>query len=886
MKKILTLLLACIAAITVNAQISATAHISAQNPHQRITGFGGFVCSPQFQYNHMSTADIKKVWGKESSVGCNIMRLYIPIGKNFWSQSLATAKAAKDLGLIVFASPWGQPAEWKTNNSSNAKNDNGENGYLKKENWADYAQYLEDYVQYLRTNGVELDAISIQNEPDWPCSYAGCLWSESDMASFVKTYGPTISCKVIAPETLAISDSYANALNNDDVLAGFDIYGGHQYGGIQSAYKNLGQKGKELWMTEYLINWNENQPSSRNYDYNKDCFDFFRSINTCMLGDFNAWIHYAAKRYYGMLGDGQCGTTSGTVTKRGYIMSHFARFVTGMTRIDADFGESGLEGSAYLSQTCDSVAVVIANSSSNDVNLTIDLPFYTKTVVTYQTSKTSNCEESSPTINGETCRPVVNITKQGFCTVIFIRSRDRQPSDMICTITRFGRIDDITPTQSEFGDSYKMSGGSRTFDHSNPLISDRTNADNGYIPLDDRYGQLVMRLRNVSSTMNYSSAKTTLTYVNAKGEVSTRDYGDIDLSRRSNFNLSLDLSTSKLSDGCIGIISLTNNNWSSSLTMDFGDVYVGGASSPYFAKLTGTYDADDSNLIDCLNDAACTSIDMTAVTKLPETLPWIASNHVAFLASDATTTGNNIVVGNQCKTLALVADGTDFRPTSSFSAEQATLTLTVDGCRMVMVPFAANVPANAQAYTIGNDLNIQPLLEIPAHTPFLLVAQGEVTLTGSGEVSYATSPLDETFRGCYTAASLFVGDYVLDKQKGVWGFRRLTKKDVLAPFGVYANIASTESFLPLHGDASIIGTPEPEITPVSEITPGNNTRVWSYDKKIIIESKAGNRYRIVDLNGRTLCEATLANDREEVSLSRYSGIAIVVVNGKSFKVNY
>ncbi len=880
MKRILTLLLACIAAITVNAQIKATAHISAQNPHQRITGFGGFVCSPQFQYNHMSTADIKKVWGQESTVGCNIMRLYIPVGKDWWSQSLATAKTAKEMGLIVFASPWGQPAEWKTNNSSNAVNDSGERGYLKKENWADYAKYLEDYVQYLRTNGVELDAISIQNEPDWPCSYAGCLWSESDMADFVKTYGPTISCKVIAPETLAISDSYANALNNDDVLAGFDIYGGHQYGGVQSAYKNLGPKGKELWMTEYLINWNENQPSTRNYDYNKDCFDFFRSINTCMLGDFNAWIHYAAKRYYGMLGDGQYGTTSGTVTKRGYIMSHFARFVTGMTRIDADFGESGLEGSAYLAQAGDSVVVVIANSSSNDVNLTIDLPFYTTTGVSYKTDKSSNCEESTPTINGETCRPVVSVPQKGFCTAIFVRSRERQASDMTCTITRFGRIDDITPTLPEFGNSYKMSGASRVFDHSNPLISDRENSTYGYIPLDDRYSQLVMRLRNVSSTMNYSSAKTTLTYVNANGEVSTRDYGDFDLSKRSNFNFSLDLSTAKLADGCIGIISLTNNNWSSSLTMDFGDVYVSGASSPYSAILTGTFDADDSNVIECLNDAACTSIDMTSVTKLPESLSWIASNHVAYIASEAVTTGNNIVVGNQCKTLALVADGTDFRPTNSFNAEEATLTLTVDGCRMVMVPFAANVPENAQAYTIDNDLNIQPLLEIPAHTPFLLVAQGEVTLTGSGEVSYATSPLDETLRGCYTAATLFVGDYVLDKQSGMWGFRRVTKKDALAPFGVYANIASTESFLPLHGDASVVGTP------VSEIAPDNNTKVWSYDKKIIIESKAGYRYRVIDLNGRTLREATLAADREEVTLSRYAGIAIVIVNGKPFKVNY
>ena len=292
--------------------------------------------------------------------------------------------------------------------------------------------------------------------------------------------------------------------------------------------------------------------------------------------------------------------------------------------------------------------------------------------------------------------------------------------------------------------------------------------------------------------------------------------------------------------------------------MDFGDVYVSGASSPYSAILTGTFDADDSHIV---RDFCENQVEINTG-----------------IHGDAQGVINELAVHH--KKIA------DFRPTKSFNAETATLTLTVDGCRMVMVPFAANVPENAQAYTIDNDLNIQPLLSIPAHTPFLLVAQGEVTLTGSGEVSYATSPLDETFRGCYTAASLFVGDYVLDKQSGMWGFRRVTKKDVLAPFGVYANIASTESFLPLHGDASVVGTPEPEPTPVSEITPDNNTRVWSYDKKIIIDSKAGNRYRVIDLNGRTLREATLAADREEVTLSRYAGIAIVIVNGKPFKVNY
>jgi glucuronoarabinoxylan endo-1,4-beta-xylanase len=102
------------------AQTKGTVRFDTSVKHQHITGFGGFVCSPQFGYGHMKDSEIKKVWGPSSTLGCNIMRLYLPVGENSWGQSLATAKLAKKQGAILFASPWGQPKEWKTNNSINA----------------------------------------------------------------------------------------------------------------------------------------------------------------------------------------------------------------------------------------------------------------------------------------------------------------------------------------------------------------------------------------------------------------------------------------------------------------------------------------------------------------------------------------------------------------------------------------------------------------------------------------------------------------------------------------------------------------------------------------------------------------------------------------------
>lgn len=728
------------------AQTKSTVRFDVQSTHQRITGFGGFVCSPQFGYNHMSETEIKKVWGPTSTLGCNIMRLYLPIGESSWSQSLATAKLAKKLGITIFASPWGQPKEWKTNNSVDGKNDNGVVGSLKKENWPDYAAYLEKYVQYLRKNGVELDAISIQNEPDWTPTYAGCKWTTTEMAEFVKTYGRQISCKIITPESIGCSDGYANDLNKTDVIDSFDIYGGHQYGGIGSAYKNLAKKGKEIWMTEYLINWNENQPTSRNFDFSKDFFNFFTAINTCMLGDFNAWVHYASKRFYAMLGDGQNGTTNGTVTKRGYIMAHFAKFVTGMTRIDATFG-GGLEGSAYLSQTGDTLVAVMANAADNAIDLTFDLPFYTQQGELRTTGKSQNFTKTELTPETETCRPVASVAAQSVVTVMFVKSRDRQPSDMSGSVSYFERslLDDMKTTNSSFGTTYKLSNKTgKKFDSDNPLISTRKTTASGYIELDDNYTQLVMQIKKVTTTGSLTAGKPTLYYVNAKGEVATHEYNRLDMSQGENFELVFDLSSATLPDGCIGLLSLTCDNTYSHLTINFGDVYLTSGNMTYAGTLSGAYVADDSYVLDFSTDPCCTSIDMTAVTGLPTTLPWLEnSNRVVYVSGDSELSGTNVVRDGVCASLVIDESFGPFRPAQAFTATQASYTCAVNGQHIVQLPFQAAVPEGINVYTLTDDLTPVAATIAPANQPLLVEGQGVVTFLGSGEVSYASCPLSD-----------------------------------------------------------------------------------------------------------------------------------------------
>ena len=806
MKRFLFLFALALTLLSSSAQ-KATLRINATTRHQHITGFGAFVCSPQFTYGHMSSDEINRVWGKTGTLRCNIMRVYLPIGRNAWSQSLATIKTAKQMGLIVFASPWGQPAEWKTNGTSNAKNSDGTTGKLKRENWADYAQYLDDYVTYLRNNGVELDAISIQNEPDWAASYAGCLWSASEIAEFVRTYGRQINCKIIAPETLAISDSYVSALNNQATLDAFDIYGGHLYGGLQQGCRQLAKKGKELWMTEYLINWNENQSTQRNFSWQLDIYNFFRSIHQCLMNDFNAWIHYTAKRYYGMLGDGTCGTGNGTLTKRGAVMAHFSRFITGMTRIETswtDEGQTPLEGSAYLSQTGDSVVAVIMNTSDSERTLTLDLPFYSLKGETYTTTEQRNFQKGAFAATEETCRPTITIAPSSVVTAIFTKQRDLQPSLMTGSTQHLDPIENMKTTSSSFGTNYKLTGKTVTFDHSHPLISSNTTTSSGYLRLPSRYDRLVVGVKSVSSTMNLTSAKTTLYYVNSAGKAASHDYGELDLNRGTNFSIVLDLSPETLPDGCVGLIGLTNNNYSSVLTMKLGDVYLA-TGNHYGATLAGPYSPDDGYLAEYLADNGCTSIDLTGVSELPEGVAWQPRNpNCVFFMPEGSTTVTNGIVGDGCATLRLQGGEGNFRPGRVVSAQEATLTLPVDGLRMAVLPFAANVPAQTQVYTLaleGDHITATPLegQTIEARQPVLIEAQGEVVFTGQGEVSAPLEVTDGIWHGTFTEKPLYTTDYVLTNENGTWGFTQTAGTAVMTAFGVYAQPQSSLSFLPLQG---------------------------------------------------------------------------------------
>lgn len=88
--------------------------------------------------------------------------------------------------MKLFASPWSPPAWMKTNEKMN----NG--GSLKDEYKEVWAKYFARYIKEYKKEGIDIWAVSIQNEPMAETSWDNCIYTSEQERDFVKILGPTL----------------------------------------------------------------------------------------------------------------------------------------------------------------------------------------------------------------------------------------------------------------------------------------------------------------------------------------------------------------------------------------------------------------------------------------------------------------------------------------------------------------------------------------------------------------------------------------------------------------------------------------------------------------------------------------------------------------------
>lgn len=238
---------------------------------------------------------------------------------------------------------------------------------LRYDAYGAYAQHLNDFVHYMRDNGVELYGISIQNEPDY--AHTWTWWTTEELNRFLRDYAGQIDARIIAPESYQYVKSVSDPILNDPAaLANVDIIGAHLYGTKYQdfTYPLFQEKGagKELWMTEVYY---PNSSSSANLW--PEALRVAEHVHHSLAdAEFQSYVWWYIRRGYGPI------LEDGSISKRGYMIAHFTKFVRpGYARIDTTKEpQAGVLTSAYIGND-GQVVVVAVNTTADAVTQPITL---------------------------------------------------------------------------------------------------------------------------------------------------------------------------------------------------------------------------------------------------------------------------------------------------------------------------------------------------------------------------------------------------------------------------------------------------------------------------------------------------------------------------------
>ncbi len=423
--------------------------------YQTVTGFGAACCDGAMCPFGNDTIPVTLLYGPTSKIGLNIMRMEISpnfIGDvvvpewNYWDSpydwkgSLPSAKIVKQRGGIVFGTPWSPPGEYKTNGTAqggNAEDQGYQRGELRTDCYDKFFPWLNTFLEYMKENGVDVDAVSIQNEPDWWVNYSGCLYTPQQQLNLVKNYAHMLDrekyngVRLISAEPLGFDPTYSNMLLNDavareqiDIIAGH-LYGHPPLGNMANASVLAAKYDKEVWMTEHSV--------TDNIDHLPNWHEqllFAEEVNECMLSGCTGYIYWYMRAHWAFVGTGEAkynpGNAKNKLLPRAYVMSHFSKYLPGATRIHtassiATATNALFENSAYIKG--DSLIVVAIDTTQNGRDMSLKLPFYVKSCT--QLLSTGNepenlCQEKTIDIEEPVNKIVIPIPPRSVSTFVFM----------------------------------------------------------------------------------------------------------------------------------------------------------------------------------------------------------------------------------------------------------------------------------------------------------------------------------------------------------------------------------------------------------------------------------------------------------------------------------
>jgi glucuronoarabinoxylan endo-1,4-beta-xylanase len=352
--------------------------------HQRIAGFGA---SSAWEAGYKNAADPTALFSTTGTgAGLSLFRVRIqpsPAGTTSAGE-IQMALAAQKLGATVWATPWTPPPADKSNDST-------VEGTLT--NPSAWAASLASYVGTMKAAGINLYAVSANNEPDANVTYESCVYTGATMATFVgSSMGPALAAtgvKVMEPETqnwfgFATFEPALEA--NAEAWAATQIVATHEYGGNPAAYPHIQAAGKEFWETEWFASGAEDATMTNGLVIASTIYQ------ALTIANMNAWHYWW---FYPMSADNAAlwDMTTNTWAKRMWVMGNFSRWARpGYYRVDVSgTTPAGISVIAFQNPADGTLSVVVINTGgATTVPIFVKGASWPASVVPWITSPTDN----------------------------------------------------------------------------------------------------------------------------------------------------------------------------------------------------------------------------------------------------------------------------------------------------------------------------------------------------------------------------------------------------------------------------------------------------------------------------------------------------------------
>ena len=278
--------------------------------------------------------------------------------------------------IKLMATPWSPPTWMKDNGESKG-------GSLLEKHYTTYANYLANYIQAMAKEGIQIWALTPQNEPLHPGNNPSMYMSSQMQANFIKTaLGPVfkkrnITTKIIIYDHNCDHPEYAiDLLNDPDANQYVSGSAFHLYNGDISALSKVkaAHPTKDLYFTEQWTGYKGDFTG-----------DFMWHIKNVIIGAVNnhaktaiEW-NLANDPSYGPHTPGGCTECLGALTISGqditrnqsyYIVMQAAKFVSaGSIRIGLEVPES-MQAAAF--KRPDGKIILLVQNEGRKKNISIE----------------------------------------------------------------------------------------------------------------------------------------------------------------------------------------------------------------------------------------------------------------------------------------------------------------------------------------------------------------------------------------------------------------------------------------------------------------------------------------------------------------------------------